>query len=230
MNEEKTMTLCERLSRIQNELKAPKNQWNDYGKYNYRSCEDIMEAVKPLCAKYKTTCVITDEIVLVGDRFYIKATASLMAWEDVFDNIHAVAYARESEKGKNGMDSSQVTGATSSYARKYALNALFNIDDTKDFDTNEAHNQQNKQNGQQKQQKQTQAQKPTQATIGLVNERMTVLANMGVAVKDKSFLDYIAKQNGGKCDVSKMNEQEAQHFVKVLDAVILNKQNASNSK
>lgn len=127
------MTIYEKLSAIQSELKAPKSQYNSFGKYNYRNCEDILEAVKPLCAKYKAVSVMGDEVIQIGERYYIKSTARLIDLESdgVVENT---AYARE-EAEKKGMDGSQVTGASSSYARKYALNGLFAIDDTKDSDT-----------------------------------------------------------------------------------------------
>ena len=120
---------------IQNELKAPKGQFNSFGRYKYRSCEDILEAVKPLLHKYSCSLNISDEVVMVGDRFYVKSTATLR--KDTGEVISSsVAYAREDES-KKGMDGAQVTGAASSYARKYALNGLFCIDDTKDADTDE---------------------------------------------------------------------------------------------
>lgn len=127
--------LKEKLSLIQNELKAPKNQYNSFGKYKYRNCEDILEAVKPICKKYRTTLIVEDTVCQVGDRYYIKAMATLQDW-DAEEEVTAQAFARE-ELEKKGMDASQVTGATSSYARKYALNGLFNIDDTKDTDSEE---------------------------------------------------------------------------------------------
>lgn len=129
------MGLKEKLLTIQHELKAPKNAYNSFGKYNYRSCEDILEALKPVLLKAKATLQISDTIELIGDRYYVKATALLMDTESN-EHIENVAYARESDD-KRGMDASQVTGATSSYARKYALNGLFLIDDTKDADTDE---------------------------------------------------------------------------------------------
>lgn len=122
------MELIKKLSKIQKELKAPKNQFNKFGGYNYRSCEDILEAVKPLLENLILT--ITDEIELIGNRYYVKATARI---QDENQSIENVAYAREAET-KKGMDESQITGAASSYARKYALNGLFLIDDTKDAD------------------------------------------------------------------------------------------------
>jgi hypothetical protein len=126
------------LRSIQCELKAPKGQYNSFGKYNYRSCEDILEAVKPLLDKYKATVYITDDMVLVGDRVYVKATATIV--DAGGKEISVSAFARE-PLDRKGMDSSQITGASSSYARKYALNGLFLIDDTKDADTEELKNE-----------------------------------------------------------------------------------------
>lgn len=122
------------LVEIQHSLKAPKNQYNSFGKYKYRNAEDILEAVKPLLHEQGCSLTISDDIVAVGDRIYVKATATIINK----DGLHHVvtAFARE-EDTKKGMDSAQVTGATSSYARKYALNGLFCIDDTKDADSDE---------------------------------------------------------------------------------------------
>ena len=132
------MNIYEKLQIIQSKLKAPKSQYNKFGGYSYRNCEDILEAVKPLLAEVKATLTITDEVVMVGERYYVKATATLIDAEsnEQYCNktIHNTAYARE-EETKKGMDGSQITGASSSYARKYALNGLFAIDDTKDSDT-----------------------------------------------------------------------------------------------
>lgn len=123
-------TFTERVIAVQSQLKAPKNQRNNFGGYNYRNCEDILEAVKPLLKAEGLFLTITDDIVVLGDRFYVKATATLTDGERSLSNQ---AFARE-EATKKGMDGSQVTGAASSYARKYALNGLFAIDDTKDAD------------------------------------------------------------------------------------------------
>lgn len=119
------------LSEIQARLKAPKSQFNAFGKYNYRNCEDILEAVKPILAEYKATITLSDSVQYIGDRYYVRAVACLGVGDE---EIEIVAYARE-EETKKGMDGSQITGASSSYARKYALNGLFAIDDTKDSDT-----------------------------------------------------------------------------------------------
>lgn len=124
------MSVIEELKKIQQELKVPKNQYNSFGGYYYRSCEDILDAVKPFI-KDKLVLTLEDEMVQVGERNYVKATAKLT---DGNEEIKNSAYARESEERK-GMDLSQITGATSSYARKYALNGLFAIDDIKDADT-----------------------------------------------------------------------------------------------
>lgn len=126
------------LIEIQKELKAPKGQYNSFGKYKYRSAEDILEAVKPLLHKYECQLTLSDEIVLIGDRYYVQAVATIRNEEE---NVIVTAYAREDED-KKGMDGSQITGTASSYARKYALNGLFLIDDTKDADTDEFANQQ----------------------------------------------------------------------------------------
>lgn len=131
--QEQEMSIHTKLAAIQQKLKAPKNQVNKFGGYKYRSCEDILEAVKPLLKDL--TLVISDEIVLVGDRIYVCATAVVSDGEHT---VLAQGFAREAEQ-KKGMDESQITGAASSYARKYALNGLFLIDDTKDADATNDH-------------------------------------------------------------------------------------------
>jgi hypothetical protein len=131
-----------KLMRIQTELKAPKGQFNSFGKYKYRSCEDILEGVKPLLRDYECAITVSDEVVLIGERYYVKATATI---HDCIsgESFSNTALARE-EAEKKGMDSSQVTGATSSYARKYALNGLLAIDDTKDSDATNTHGKEEK--------------------------------------------------------------------------------------
>ena len=120
------------LISIQSELKAPKSQYNKFGGYKYRKAEDILEAVKPLLAKQKCTLIITDDVVLIGNRIYVKATATIKNEKGACETT--TGWARE-EETKKGMDGSQITGASSSYARKYALNGLFAIDDNADSDT-----------------------------------------------------------------------------------------------
>nr|DAK33569.1 MAG TPA: ERF superfamily protein [Caudoviricetes sp.] len=120
------------LNTIQSLLKAPKDQYNKFGNYKYRNCEDILEAVKPLLFSQSCTLTISDEIVMIGTRYYVRATATIKNANG--ETEMTTAYAREDES-KKGMDASQITGSTSSYARKYALNGLFCIDDTKDSDS-----------------------------------------------------------------------------------------------
>lgn len=129
------MNIYMKLVKVQNELKAPKGQYNSFGKYAYRNQEDILEAVKPILLQYGLTLFMKDEIILIGDRYYVKATCVLVDVENG-ETIENHASARESID-KKGMDDSQITGSTSSYARKYALNGMFLIDDTKDADTDE---------------------------------------------------------------------------------------------
>lgn len=161
------MTIYEKLKIIQTKLKAPKGQYNSFGKYHYRSLEDITEAIKPLLDETGATLTISDEIIQIGDRYYVKATATLY---DIGsnENISVTAFARESET-KKGMDESQITGATSSYARKYALNGLFAIDDTKDTDTEEYQSTAKKEDKKQENTKPT-GQKITKAQIDDIKE------------------------------------------------------------
>lgn len=131
---EKELSLQESLIAIQSKLKAPKNQYNSFGKYKYRSAEDILEAVKPLLAEHNVVLNMSDRVELIGTRYYTVSTAKVIKGEE---EIISEGRAREDES-KKGMDGAQVTGASSSYARKYALNGLFCIDDTKDADTKDA--------------------------------------------------------------------------------------------
>lgn len=136
------MEFLEKLQHIQEQLKAPKNLYNSFGKYKYRNAEGICEAVKPLLAEFKMVLTLSDEIVQVGERYYIKATVTILDVDSEKDMVIS-AFARES-LDKKGMDECQVTGTASSYARKYALNGLFLLDDTKDADSDEYHNQTSK--------------------------------------------------------------------------------------
>jgi hypothetical protein len=160
------MNIYEKLAAVQYELKAPKSQVNEFGKYKYRSCEDIVEAVKPLLNKYGLLLTLTDLVKLIGERFYIEATAKVVdiGGEGV---IAVSAYARE-EENKKGMDGSQITGASSSYARKYALNGLFAIDDTKDSDATNTHDKEEQPKKQEKQEKQA---TPRQMLIAKLKEK-----------------------------------------------------------
>lgn len=190
------MSVYEKLLDIQNELKAPKSQYNKFGNYNYRNCEDILEAVKPICKKHKAVVFLSDKLVMNGERHYIEATATFVDVE-TNETIEVTAYARE-EESKKGMDGSQVTGASSSYARKYALNGLFDVDDTKDSDTtNQGDNQTN--NGNQK--KTTNKAKQEQDVFLEINKAISAYSKQsGMTTKD--VVEYIEKQIGEKLDKS----------------------------
>lgn len=170
------MSVYEKLSKVQTELKAPKGQYNSFGKYKYRSCEDILEAVKPLNAKHGVVLTVGDEVVEISNRFYVKATATFVDIESG-EKIINTALAREDD-AKKGMDGSQITGTASSYARKYCLNGLFCIDDTKDADTNEYRHQQ---------ERKPQENKPQERQyVKVVNGRTAVINSNGeyVAIED----------------------------------------------
>ena len=136
------MSVYKKLIEVQTKLKAPKSQYNSFGKYSYRNCEDILEALKPILKEVGATIIISDEVVSVNERYYVKATVKFIDTE-TGEAVEASANARE-EDNKKGMDSSQLTGSTSSYARKYALNGLFAIDDTKDSDFTNTHDKEKK--------------------------------------------------------------------------------------
>lgn len=163
------MSVYEKLSKVQSELKAPKGQYNSFGKYKYRSCEDILEAVKPLNAKHGVVLTVGDEVVEISNRFYVKATAVFVDIESG-EKIINTALAREDDS-KKGMDGSQITGTASSYARKYCLNGLYCIDDTKDADTDEYRHQQ---------ERKPQESKPQENQyVKVVNGRTSVLSSNG---------------------------------------------------
>lgn len=170
------MSVYEKLSKVQSELKAPKGQYNSFGKYKYRSCEDILEAVKPLNAKHGVVLTVGDEVVEISNRFYVKATATLVDIESG-EKVTNTALAREDD-AKKGMDGSQITGTASSYARKYCLNGLYCIDDTKDADTDEYRHQQ---------ERKPQENKPQERQyVKVVNGRTAVINSNG---------EYVAIEN-----------------------------------
>ncbi len=179
------MGIHSKLLNIQRDLKVPKGQLNTFGNYHYRSCEDILEALKPLLTANETTLIITDTIDSTGSRFYVRATATLTDVE-TNESISVVASARE-EETKKGQDASQITGSTSSYARKYCLNGLFAIDDAKDSDSTNTHGKEQEptkeQSNQQKpnQQKQTQQKPKEQANVTDIADvqKATILTRIG---------------------------------------------------
>lgn len=223
---EPTMSLREKLMHIQEELKAPKNLHNNFGGYNYRNAESIFEALKPLLVKYGATVTITDMIEEIGGRIYVKATASIWDTErkDVA-NIDSIpisveAYAREAET-KKGMDDAQVTGATSSYARKYALNGLFLLDDTEDVDS-EAYQAQAKPEPQKAQPKKAPAKKaepkkdePKDDVPPLTEEELLFLSQRYTGENLEKLLDYFKidditqiQPDAGRALIKKIQEQK----------------------
>lgn len=219
------MTLKEKLMNIQAELKAPKNLRNNFGGYNYRNAESILEALKPLLVKYKATVTITDTIEVIGDRIYVKATATIYDVENKnndADIIIATAYAREADS-KKGMDDAQVTGATSSYARKYALNGLFLLDDTQDVDT-EAYQKAEKsaQSAQKAKNNKTtpkQASKPTEAkqepaeVIPLTEEELLFLSSRYKGDNLTKVLDYYNIE-----DISQIPAEAGRNLIQMIKA------------
>lgn len=201
MSEEK-LNLTQRLLNAQSELKAPKGQYNNFGKYKYRSAEDILEAVKPINAKHGVLLTITDEPVLVGDWHYIKATATIT---DGTESIVVTAYARES-LNKKGMDDSQITGTASSYARKYALNGLYLIDDTKDADTDEYRNQGNKAPA---------VKSATQAEIGNLKKEIIAFSKL-MTEQGKDVKPEQVEQTLNITDYAKLNSEDVKEAVNKL--------------
>lgn len=166
------MTIYEKLLFVQQNLKAPKNQYSAFGDYHYRSCEDIQEALKPLMAEVSAVLLVYDDIIMIGDRFYVKATAVFQDTESP-DNISNTAFARETES-RPKLDAAQITGSCSSYARKYALNGLFCIDDAKDPDSMKNDQQDNKGNARQQCQKGSKENtRPAAASTGGTQSRST---------------------------------------------------------
>lgn len=216
--EDKEKQLYDKLILMQSELKAPKTNYNDFGKYSYRSCEDILEAVKPLCKKYRALLTLTDDIEVIADRVYVKARAILRDVDDYNTAIEVQAFAREPSEKKR-MDSSQITGTASSYARKYALNGLFCIDDTKDVDTNEY-------------QKQTKDIKKLEKKVDKPKANITDIEkpmNFGkykdktwveAYVEDKAYLNNLVetcKSDKGKKVYSGLIKQISDSFISVSD-------------
>lgn len=221
------MKLHEKLLAIQTKLKAPKGQYNSFGKYSYRSAEDILEAVKPLNAEQGLLLTITDEIKEVGGRIYVVATATV---SDGTDELKVSAFAREPEN-KKGMDESQITGATSSYARKYALNGLYAIDDNKDADTDEHKQQQDnatkKQPGQKQQQKQQQqqAKEPTEQELHEIVEKYARNIE-ALGVERSKLIEYVCNKH----NVGNLFDLKPNVLVGELKAIYLNKKKQTEQK
>jgi hypothetical protein len=202
---DKERTFLERVSLLITELKAPKSQRNNFGKYNYRSAEDILEAVKPLANNYGLVPKLSDEPVMIGDWHYIKATASIKDVKTGEEEI-ATAYARE-PLAKKGMDESQITGTASSYARKYAMNGLYQIDDTKDADSDEYTEQV----------KQATPKPITKSQQEALQKRSDEIAKMA-KLESKNFFDQITeKKIGYSVDISKVNTEQLGTLTRYLN-------------
>nr|DAK14418.1 MAG TPA: ERF superfamily protein [Bacteriophage sp.] len=220
------MKLHEKLLAIQTKLKAPKGQYNSFGKYSYRSAEDILEAVKPLNAEQGVLLTITDEIKEIGGRVYVVATATV---SDGTDTLQVSAFAREPEN-KKGMDDSQITGATSSYARKYALNGLYAIDDNKDADTDEHKQQQD--NAPKKQQAQKQQQKQQQQEQGFTEKELHELVEKYVrniealGVDRAKLIEFVCNKHS----VGNLFDLKPNVLVGELKAIYLNKKGQAQNE
>ena len=195
-----TQNLTQKLLNVQRDLKAPKGQYNSFGKYKYRSAEDILEAVKPINVRNGILLTITDEPILIGEWHYIKASATVT---DGVDNLTVTAYARESET-KKGQDLSQITGTASSYARKYALNGLYLIDDTKDADTDEYRNQGNKA-----------PKSATQAEIGNLKKEIIAFSKL-MTEQGKDVKPEQVEQTLNITDYAKLNSEDVKEAVNKL--------------
>ena len=197
-----TKNLTQKLLNVQRDLKAPKGQYNSFGKYKYRSAEDILEAVKPINVRNGILLTITDEPILIGEWHYIKASATVT---DGVDNLTVTAYARESET-KKGQDLSQITGTASSYARKYALNGLYLIDDTKDADTDEYRNQGNKAPA---------VKSATQAEIGNLKKEIIAFSKL-MTEQGKDVKPEQVEQTLNITDYAKLNSEDVKEAVNKL--------------
>ena len=197
-----TKNLTQKLLNVQRDLKAPKGQYNSFGKYKYRSAEDILEAVKPINVRNGILLTITDEPILIGEWHYIKASATVT---DGVDNLTVTAYARESET-KKGQDLSQITGTASSYARKYALNGLYLIDDTKDADTDEYRNQGNKAPA---------VKSATQAEIGNLKKEIIAFSKL-MTEQGKDVKPEQVEQTLNITDYAKLNSEDVKEAVTKL--------------
>lgn len=220
------MKLHEKLLAIQTKLKAPKGQYNKFGNFNYRSAEDILEAVKPLNAEQGVLLTITDEIKEVGGRIYVVATATV---SDGTDELKVSAFAREPEN-KKGMDESQITGATSSYARKYALNGLYAIDDNKDADTDEHKQQQ--ENAPKKQQKQQAQKQQQQQEKGFTEQELHEIVEKYVrniealGVDRAKLIEFVCNKHS----VGNLFDLKSNVLVGELKAIYLNKKKQTEQK
>ena len=216
MEATKTSALYEKLAIVQRDLKCNKSQYNSFGKYSYRSCEDIFEAAKPLCCDNGLLLTTSDEIAVIQDRIYVKATATVIDVEDG-EKFSVTAYARE-EESKKGMDASQVTGSCSSYARKYALNGLFCIDDTKDADTMD--NSGNTQTQQRQSSKQAEAKQQKPKEPQNVKDYYDLVCDYARQTGAIAYIVQILKRRFNKEKFTELSLVEAKAFWNNIDNLI----------
>ena len=212
---EEKKNIYEKLSLIQNEMKVGKNNYNKFGEYNYRSAEDILAEAKKICCKHRTTLILTDDIKVAEARYYVVANAILMDWDSNI-TVEVTAMARE-EENKKGMDASQVTGSCSSYARKYALNGLFNLDDTKDADTDEQHEAiQNAQTKQQKAENNNKLDEIRMRCFKAQNE----LQKLGIDTHSEAFCEHLkAEYKISSQDIPNLNGNGLVALIKAYGAI-----------
>jgi len=200
------LNIYQKLMQIQSKLKSPKNQYNSFGKYKYRNCEDILESLKPLLLEHNCILIVNDKIEKVDNRFYVSAEVKLICC-DTEKEISCQAYARE-EENKKGMDGSQVTGASSSYARKYALNGMFLIDDNKDSDYTQTI----------KEPKKEEPKEPKKETIFNISQKQANLLNLEISKRGKEADDYI-KKIIDYLHINKIEDMQIKDFNKTLNAI-----------
>ena len=205
------MTIFKKLLSIQSELKCHKSRYNPFGQYRHRNAEDILESLKPILAKVKAVVIISDEIVNIGQRFYVKATVKLIDAESG-EHIETTAFAREEETKKDA-DGSQVTGSSSSYARKYALNGMFAIDDTKDADSLNDH-------GKSPQQKKKPLSEKTSSMLNMKIKNYAELSNKAISEITEELTKHAGK------NLKSVNEEEGKALLKHLEKCVFNLQRA----
>lgn len=212
------MNIFEKLSSVQSTVKATKDAYNSFGKYNYRSCESILEAVKPVLQSCKCSIVLKDEVMQIGERFYIKATAEFIDCETDDKSLSVSAFARE-EETKKGMDGAQVTGSSSSYARKYALAGLLLLDDNKDPDATNKHGKD----------KQTD-EKPFPEVDDKISEEKVKQMNGIYMVFPKDNRETFLKLMNTKYKIKSLSELNTQQFVKYRDELIAKAEDVKKSR
>jgi len=216
------VNMFEKLSAVQSTVKATKDAYNSFGKYNYRSCESILEAVKPVLQEYKCSIVLKDDVVQIGERFYIKATAEFIDCESDDKSLSVSSFARE-EETKKGMDGAQITGSSSSYARKYALAGLLLLDDNKDPDAMNKH-------GKDKDNNKKPAEEPFPDVNDNVSEDKVKQLEAIYTVFQKEHRETFLKLMNTKYKIKNLSELNTQQFVKYREELLTKAEDAKKSR